>query len=206
MSNNLWKKNIKPYLKEIERWIASGMVPKEVSTKLNVSYSTFMRCAKKHPELKDAIKNGENQKARTIEKALDSAGTSIKKTPPPPMTTHVKEKGKRLDQNGPHRKAFERNKKRIYATQNVCGICGRPVDKSLKYPDPLSPCIDHIIPIAKGGHPSDISNLQLTHWTCNRQKSDKILNSTSEKNNNQIIISNRILPQSIDWTKYKAKK
>nr|WP_245550633.1 hypothetical protein [Kallipyga massiliensis] len=26
------------------------------------------------------------------------------------------------------------------------------MDKSLKYPDPMSACIDHIIPVNKGGH------------------------------------------------------
>lgn len=56
---------------------------------------------------------------------------------------------KRLDRDGSHRKQFERNKKKIYATQTVCGICGKPVDFSYKYPHPLSPCIDHIIPVAK---------------------------------------------------------
>ena len=84
-------------------------------------------------------------------------------------------KRNRPDKDGSHRLAYERNKAKIMATQTVCGICGKPVDKSLRYPHPLSPCIDHIIPVAKGGHPSDIDNLQLAHWTCNRQKSDKIL-------------------------------
>lgn len=86
-------------------------------------------------------------------------------------------KRNRPDKDGTHRGAFEKNKKKIYATQTVCGICGKPVDFSLKYPHPLSPCIDHIIPIAKGGHPSDIDNMQLAHWTCNRQKSDKLVES-----------------------------
>ena len=80
----------------------------------------------------------------------------------------------RPDHDGIHRAQFERNKKKIYATQTVCGICGNPVDFSFKFPHPLSPCIDHIIPIAKGGHPSDIDNLQLAHFCCNRQKSDKL--------------------------------
>lgn len=111
----------------------------------------------------------------------------------------------RPDQNGTHRGIFEKNKKKIYATQEVCGICGRPVDFSLKYPNPLSPCIDHIIPIAKGGHPSDIDNLQLAHWTCNRQKSDKLVKrqGTAESNGTEVI-SNRILPQSTNWTEYKG--
>ena len=64
----------------------------------------------------------------------------------------------RPDRDGTHRLAFERNKKKIYATQTVCGICGKPVDFSYKFPHPLSPCIDHIIPVAKGGHPSDLAN------------------------------------------------
>ena len=81
----------------------------------------------------------------------------------------MQQKRNRPDKDGTHRGAFEKNKKKIYATQTVCGICGKPVDFSLKYPHPLSACIDHIIPIAKGGHPSDIENMQLAHWTCNRQ-------------------------------------
>lgn len=111
---------------------------------------------------------------------------------------------KRLDRDGSHRKQFERNKKRIYATQTVCGICGKPVDFSYKYPHPLSPCIDHIIPVAKGGHPSDLDNLQLAHWTCNRQKSDKLFTNTTTKKKE--VISNRMLPQTIDWKNYRSSK
>ena len=106
----------------------------------------------------------------------------------------------RPDRDGTHRLAFERNKKKVYATQSVCGICGRPVDFSLRYPNPLSPCIDHIVPIAKGGHPSDIDNLQLAHWTCNRQKSDKLFAASAESETD----GNRNLPQSMDWREYRA--
>lgn len=110
----------------------------------------------------------------------------------------------RPDENGTHRRQFDLNKKRIYATQTVCGICGRPVDMTLKYPHPLAKCIDHIIPIAKGGHPSDISNLQLAHWTCNRQKSDKLYADKGLVTDVKGLISNRNLPQSMDWTAYRA--
>ena len=112
---------------------------------------------------------------------------------------------KRPDQQGTHRGACERNKKRIYATQDTCGICGLPVDKDLKYPNPMAKCIDHIIPIAKGGHPSDIDNLQLAHWTCNRQKSDKISIATGMGVGDAQVIDNRLLPQSMKWAEYKAK-
>ena len=109
---------------------------------------------------------------------------------------------KRPDREGPHRRAFDKNKKRILATQTVCGICGKPVDFTLNYPHPLSACIDHIIPIAKGGHPSDYDNLQLAHWTCNRQKSDKLIERKAA-GEQQEIISNRILPHTVDWKNFK---
>ena len=106
----------------------------------------------------------------------------------------------RPDRDGPHRIAFERNRKRIFATQSVCGICGKPVDFSLKYPHPLAPCVDHIIPIAKGGHPSAMENLQLAHWTCNRQKSDRV----GRRDVPAGIEGNRNLPQSRDWKSYRG--
>lgn len=107
----------------------------------------------------------------------------------------------RADKQGAHRTAFDKAKKRILMTQDICGICGKLVDKKLKYPDPMSPVIDHIIPINKGGHPSAIENLQLCHAFCNRQKSDKIFNV--EKGVPKVL-GNRNLPQSISWAKYKS--
>ena len=109
----------------------------------------------------------------------------------------------RPDQDGPHRLAFERNKKKIFASQDTCGICGKLVDFGFKFPHPLSPCIDHIIPVAKGGHPSDLSNLQLAHLCCNRQKSDKLFNNSGEAHDE--VISNRVLPQTYDWASYRSK-
>lgn len=109
----------------------------------------------------------------------------------------------RPERTGAHRVAYEKNKKKILKTQNVCGICGHPVDKTLKSPHPMSAVIDHIVPINKNGHPSDISNLQLAHWSCNRTKSDKLF-ITPQKKEQPIVINNRNLPLITDWTKYKA--
>ncbi len=116
----------------------------------------------------------------------------------------VKRKRYRPDKDGRFQGAFEKNKKKILATQSVCGICGKPVDKSLKYPHPFSPCIDHIMPISKGGHPSDIDNLQLAHLSCNRWKSDKILPAGGQANPQTADIDNRDLPYTIDWKRYRA--
>ncbi|MGT2923421.1 HNH endonuclease [Streptococcus canis] len=110
----------------------------------------------------------------------------------------------RADKKGPHRVAFDRNKKKLLKTANTCGICGKPVDKMLKYPHPLSPAIDHIVPIAKGGHPSALENLQLTHWQCNRQKSDKLF--VIQESREPKTLGNRNLPQSRDWSSFTLKK
>lgn len=111
----------------------------------------------------------------------------------------------RPDQDGTHQAQFKANKKIIYATQEVCGICGKPVDFHLKFPHPLSKCIDHIIPVAKGGHPSDLANMQLAHLSCNRAKSDKLYsNAGTPVANAKKEWNNRNLPQSRDWSKFSA--
>ena len=111
----------------------------------------------------------------------------------------------RADRYGEHRAAFARNSKIILATREVCGICGRPVDKARKYPDPLAPSVDHIVPIARGGHPSDIENLQLAHWICNERKGDKLMREKrSDDPKMQAEIGNRNLPLSRDWAGFAA--
>ena len=102
---------------------------------------------------------------------------------------------RRADHEGPHRTAYEKNKKRILATESICAICGRPVDKTLPQHDPMAPEIDHIIPISKGGHPSDIDNLCLVHSCCNKAKSDKVFLETIQ----QKPVTNQQLPWSLDW-------
>lgn len=116
-------------------------------------------------------------------------------------TERRRKKNFRPDRDGTHRKVFDRNKKLIYSTQSICGICGKVVDFSIRYPDPLSACIDHIIPVDKGGHPSDISNLQLAHRCCNRAKSDNLY-----MNPVRVSPSCRVLPQSRDWGCYKSEQ
>ena len=104
---------------------------------------------------------------------------------------------------GVHRTQYEKNKKRVLNEQEVCAICGKPVDKKIKFPHPLSPTVDHIIPLNKGGHPSDLSNLQLAHLWCNRQKSDTIP-SIGKRRETDGEIGNRVLPHAIDWLNYRG--
>ena len=116
----------------------------------------------------------------------------------------MEKKRYRPESDGSAKTEYQKNKKRILAEQEVCAICGRLVDKRLKFPHPMSASVDHIIPIAKGGHPSAIENLQLTHLICNQVKSSKVVQET---NKNLVIesqiIGNRNLPQSHDWASYR---
>ena len=66
--------------------------------------------------------------------------------------------------NGHRRRAL---RARILREEHTCAICGQPVDKNLKTPDPWSPEIDEITPISLGGDPLDRSNCRLTHRICN---------------------------------------
>lgn len=202
-----WETHISPYMNEVESWAQQGVPQRQIAEKLGVSYTTFRKYVKKNTKLDQLLKAGRQRAKRKVDKALATKEpVRRRKARPTPTEVPMKQGGtKRPDQNGAHRKQFERNKKKIYATQEVCGICGKPVDFSLKYPHPLSPCIDHIIPLSKGGHPSDINNMQLAHWTCNRQKSDKLEGHSRETDKVQEVISNRVLPHTFDWRHINAK-
>ena len=64
-------------------------------------------------------------------------------------------------------------RRRVLAAYDTCAICGKPVDKTLKSPHPMSAEVDELIPVSRGGDPLSFNNCRLTHRRCNRIKSDK---------------------------------
>ncbi len=53
-----------------------------------------------------------------------------------------------------------------------CQICGKLIDRKKKCPHPLSPSLDHIIPLSRGGDHVE-KNLQAAHLRCNSLARDK---------------------------------
>ena len=55
----------------------------------------------------------------------------------------------------------------------VCNICSGPVDRDLSWPDPLSPSLDHVLPLSLGGHHT-MENVALAHLSCNVRKGNRV--------------------------------
>ena len=56
-----------------------------------------------------------------------------------------------------------------------CALCAKPIDYTLKYPDPWCYVVDHILPVIKYPDLADeLTNKQPAHNTCNRAKWDKL--------------------------------
>jgi hypothetical protein len=66
--------------------------------------------------------------------------------------------------------AWRQVRLQVIAEETHCGLCGLEVDKTLPYPHPGSPTVDHIDPLLDRGHEwdgmLDRSNLRLAHRGC----------------------------------------
>lgn len=63
--------------------------------------------------------------------------------------------------------------------ESSCWLCGRKVDAGLKGVrvynpatkrrplHPMSPVLDEVVPVSRGGDPLDRENVRLAHWYCN---------------------------------------
>lgn len=90
-------------------------------------------------------------------------------------------------------KKRESIRKWLLSTQDRCALCGKEIDKTLKTPHPMSPEVDEIIPISKGGDPYDRDNVQLVHRICNQRKGNKIIGV------DETSITRLPIPHSQDW-------
>ena len=119
----------------------------------------------------------------------------------------MKDVPKRPDRSGPNEAVYRKNRAYVLRTQDICGICGQPIDNELKYPDPMSKSLDHIVPINLGGHPFDRANMQAAHLMCNLQKGQRLQarQATAEPASPKPH-DNRDLPQSREWRFFRPKE
>lgn len=68
----------------------------------------------------------------------------------------------------------DRDRAAIARTKSNCHICGKPIDYTLKYPDPQCFVVDHVIPLDRGG-PDTRANKRAAHNTCNRAKHARLI-------------------------------
>ena len=92
--------------------------------------------------------------------------------------------------NGARRRELRRW---LLYTQDTCALCGKPIDKTLKTPHPMSAEVDEIIPVSKGGDPLDKRNVQLVHRICNQRKGNKTTRRGEAK------AANLPIPRSREW-------
>lgn len=67
----------------------------------------------------------------------------------------------------------DRHRAAIAQGKPPCGICGQPIDYTLKWPDPKCFVVDHIVPINRDGL-DILANKQAAHRDCNRTKGDRL--------------------------------
>lgn len=63
---------------------------------------------------------------------------------------------------------YRRLAARLKREQGVCHICGLPIDPDLKSPHPMSFSVDHLIPMAMGGHL--LGPVRAAHRICNQKR------------------------------------
>lgn len=69
-------------------------------------------------------------------------------------------------------KKYRATRLKVLKDDPNCWLCGEPIDMTLKFPEPMSPSVDHIIPHALGGT-NERSNLRSAHLDCNRRRQTK---------------------------------
>lgn len=75
----------------------------------------------------------------------------------------------------PHRKPqWKRVRLVVLADHPPCGICLEPIDYSLRFPDPMSASVDHIVSWRRGGAWFDLSNLRAAHFGCNAGRREEV--------------------------------
>ena len=70
----------------------------------------------------------------------------------------------------------QRDRDTIARTKASCHLCGKPIDYTLRSPDPMSYEVDHVVPLSSASDDLErdlldqLSNKAAAHRTCNSKK------------------------------------
>lgn len=68
---------------------------------------------------------------------------------------------------------YKRVRAELLVPGALCWLCGLAIDFTVPPRHPMSPSLDHVVPLAKGGHPTARENARPAHFGCNSSKQDK---------------------------------
>lgn len=97
--------------------------------------------------------------------------------------------------NGHRRRVL---RQRVAAQGLPCAICGRPIDYSLPAGHPMSYELDEVVPVSRGGSPTDPRNVQPAHRICNERKGAGAPKGVSNRSGGAAARKSG-LPFSRDW-------
>jgi 5-methylcytosine-specific restriction endonuclease McrA len=94
--------------------------------------------------------------------------------------------------------------KQVYAEEDICIICGSPVDKSITCdwqgkPHPLRPEVHEVIPVSRGGSPTERSNCHLAHRICNEKQGNRLPWETPNSDKESELAVTHRFPLSRSW-------
>ncbi|MGH3504010.1 MAG: HNH endonuclease [Nocardioidaceae bacterium] len=70
-------------------------------------------------------------------------------------------------------RTYRRLQARVFAEEDVCWLCGWPVDQTLPPGNPRSKSLDHVLPVSRGGSKVDRDNARLAHFNCNSRRGNR---------------------------------
>ncbi len=126
----VYAEKVKPYLKDIKKWVESGATNEEVATALGINKSTLCKYKNQHKELKDAFTRGREMvicdiKAALLKKAL---GFHYEET-----KTYIKE-----DKNGEPQTYTERSKRYCVPSETAAAMLLRNYDENFRDGDAVT--------------------------------------------------------------------
>lgn len=118
-----------------------------------------------HPRLKHGDQQRESARLRWAERRSQGLPVGRQRYPDAYRANDAKRRARKqtvIIERFDHEEIYERD-------GWVCGLCQHPVDRTLTWPHPLSPTLDHIVPLAEHGDHSR-ANSRLAHAHCNTSR------------------------------------